>query len=504
VIERSDVKANLPEITGWAKVPVLAVGLVFIGVGIWIGVNLFVQSLPPASTAIQAPVSSPPNTDKPSTSSVPPTTTPPPEGPIPNVQPGPELAAAFRGEYKGKQVVFDGPFIKEDAQRFKDTLKPFEEATGITIEYIGNDQFENSITRRVEDGYAPDLADFPQPGLLASLAKTGKVIDLTTVISQTWLKQNYHPTWLQISQMPGPSSSIQAGVWWRANYKSLVWYPKPAFEAAGYKVPKTWDEMQQLMDDMVADGGTPWCIGIESGDATGWPATDWMEEIMLRTTSYDNYYKWTINELPFTDRVVKHAATIMSNIWFNNNYVLGGRTSILSTNFRDAPEPMFDDPPKCWLHKQGNFITSEFPPDKKFGIDYDVFYLPPIDPQYGKPVLMGGDIVAMFNGVHDRPEVRAVIQYLTLGESLKIWLSKGGTFSPHRDTPPIWYGNPAEQKIFDEISGYTTIGFDGSDLMLEPVGQGTFWMVMTRYVEGSVDLDQALEEIQQGWALGTP
>jgi len=412
-------------------------------------------------------------------------------------QGGPELAAALNGDYKGTKVVFDGPFAEGDAVRFNATVKPFEDATGIDIEYIGNKEFESSIAVRVDGGNPPDIADFPQPGLLATFVKAGKIVDLTDVLNQDWLKQNYKQSWLDMAQIKGSAGPIQAGLWWRVNGKSLVWYPKAAFDEAGYKIPQTWDEMKALMDQIVADGDTPWCIGIESGAATGWPATDWMEEIMLRTTSLENYDKWTTGELPFTSPEVKNAATIMSEIWFNDKYVYGGRSKIVSTNFGDSTAPMFTKPdPQCWLHKQGNFITSFFPSDAVAGKDYDFFYLPPIDPQYGKPVLVAGDIVAMFN---DRPEVRAVMQYLTFGESLKGWVAQGGAISPHNDAQLDWYGSDIERGVAEIIQNADSVRFDGSDLMPGVVGAGTFWKGMADYVSGSVDLDQALAEIQKGW-----
>ncbi len=206
----------------------------------------------------------------------------------------------------------------------------------------------------------------------------------------------------------------------------------------GYTVPETWEELTALMDLMVADGYTPWCIGIESGTATGWAATDWMEEIMLRTTSLENYDAWTKGELAFSSPEVKNAAEVMASIWFNDDYVYGGRESIASTFFGDSPTAMFDDPPGCFLHKQGNFITSFFPEGVVAGEDYDFFYLPGIDEAYGKPVLGGGDIFGMFN---DRPEVRATMAYLTYGEHLKEWMAAGGAIAPHSDIDLDWYGD---------------------------------------------------------------
>ena len=104
----------------------------------------------------------------------------------------------------------------------------------------------------------------------------------------------------------------------------MVWYPKAAFDAAGYKVPETWDEMLALSDQIVADGSTPWCVGFESGGATGWPATDWMEDIMLRTAGTDTYDKWVAHEIPFNDPAVEHAGEVFGDIMFHEGYVLGG------------------------------------------------------------------------------------------------------------------------------------------------------------------------------------
>jgi alpha-glucoside transport system substrate-binding protein len=287
-----------------------------------------------------------------------------------------------------------------------------------------------------------------------------------------------------------------AGVWERVNAKSLVWYPKKAFDDAGYTIPTTWDELVALQDQIAADGDTPWCIGIESGVATGWPATDWMEEFMLRTTSLENYDKWVTGELPFASPEVKHAAEEMSKIWRDDSLVYGGQKAIVSTSFGDAPKPMFDDPPKCWLHKQGNFITSFFPEGLTAGVDYDFFYLPGIDPAYGKPVLVAGDVWSMFN---DRPEVRALMAWFTTGEHLKSWLQSGGTISPHKDSNLDWYGNDIERGVAKIIQDATSVRFDGSDLMPGEVGAGSFWKEMTAYISGSIDLDTALEDIDASW-----
>ncbi len=408
-----------------------------------------------------------------------------------------ELDAAYAGDYKGTVVSMSGPFTDEDAVKFNNSIAEFEKATGIDIQYEGTKEFEASISVRVDAGDAPDIVDFPQPGLLGNFAKAGKVVDVNSFIDTAYLQGQYNQSWLDMATMAGADGNpMTAGVWQRFNGKSLVWYPKAQFDAAGYKIPKTWDELMALTQQIADDGDTPWCIGIESGAATGWVATDWMEDIMLRTTSLENYDKWVKGELKFESPEVKHAADLMSSIWLNDSYVYGGRAGIVSTFFGDAPTPMFENPPKCWLHKQGNFITSFFPAGVKAGTDYGFFYFPPIDPTYGKPFLVAGDIMAMFN---DRPEVRAVMEYFTKGESVKAWLEAGGALSPHKDASLDWYGNDVERGVAELVQQATSFRFDASDLMPGEVGAGTFWKGMTDYVSGSADLDTVLKEIDDSW-----
>ena len=219
---------------------------------------------------------------------------------------------------------------------------------------------------------------------------------------------------------------------------------------------------------------------------------------MLRTTSLDNYDKWITGQLKFSSPEVKHAAEMVGAIWLNDKNVYGGRKAIVSTSFGDAPAPMFNTPPKCWLHQQGNFIVSFFPQDKnlKAGVDFDFFYLPGIDPQYGKPVEVGGDIWSMFS---DRPETRAVMEWFSRGDHLKTWLASGGTIAPQKDAQLDWYGNEIDRGVAKILANATSVRFDGSDLMPGEVGAGSFWKEMTAWVSGSEDLDTALKNIDASW-----
>jgi alpha-glucoside transport system substrate-binding protein len=406
------------------------------------------------------------------------------------------LADAYAGKLKGTVVTMSGPFTDNDAVKFNESVKDFETKTGIDIRYEGSKEFEASISIRVNGGNPPDVVDFPQPGLLANFVKTDKVIDLGKVLDMTKVKANYIQSWLDMGTMTGPKGRIMAGIWGRVNVKGIIWYNKKAFAAAGYKVPTTWVELTNLMTQIKKDGDPPWAIGIESGAATGWAATDWTEQMMLRTTTLDNYDKWVAGQLKFDSPEVRKAVQQWSEIWFTSGNVYGGRRAIATTSFGDASKVLFDKPPKAWLHNQGNFIVSFFPNGLAAGADYDFFPLPAVNPTYGAPLLVGGDIYAMFK---DKPEARAVMQFFTSGESLRTWVQSGGALAPQKDAKLEWYTNPVDRRLGELLKNAAAVRFDGSDLMPGAVGAGSFWKEMTAYVSGTHTLDQALKAIDASW-----
>ena len=410
------------------------------------------------------------------------------------VMPGGALEEAMTGAFDGTTVTVFGAFEGNDPDgvKFDQSMLAFEEATGIDVNYIGNKEFEATIGVRVDAGDKPDVVDFPQPGLFADYVRSGDIIPVSEFLSDEWLSQQYTAGWREFLTVDG----VESGVMHRFSGKSLVWYPKDDFEAAGYEIPETWEELLALTQQIADDGDTPWCIGIESGAATGWPATDWTEDMMLRTTSLENYDAWVAGELPFNSPEVMNAIEAWSEIWFNDAYVFGGRQSVVSTAFGDSPAPMFEDPPQCWLHRQANFITSFFPEGNEYGVDYDFFYLPPMGEEFGRPFLIAGDLIAMMN---DRPEVRALMEYFTTPQSTSGWLEGGGAISAHTSATEDMYGTPIDFAVSELVANATAFRFDGSDLMPGEVGSGSFWEQITGYVNGSIDLETALSEIDASW-----
>jgi alpha-glucoside transport system substrate-binding protein len=379
----------------------------------------------------------------------------------------------------------------EELDNFMAMVEPFTQQTGIEIEFEGTRDIAAVLTTRIEGGNPPDLAGLPGPGQLVEFARNGDLVPLNDVLDMSQMEAEYDPGFLELASVDGQLY----GIFIKASVKSLVWYSPPAFEAAGYEVPTTWEELNALEEQIIADGAAPWCIGLESGAASGWPGTDWIEDIMLRTAGPETYDQWWQHEISWTDDSVRNAWETWGTVVNDPDMVFGGATNALSTNFGDAPFPMFDDPPSCYMHRQADFITSfiqEQFPDLEVGTDFDFFTFPPIDEQYGNPLLVAGDLFGMFN---DTPQARALIQYLVTPEAQSIWAGRGGFISANREVDPSVYPNQINQQVGQMLTEATSVRFDASDLMPEAVNNA-FWSGILDYVSNPDNLDSILENIE--------
>jgi alpha-glucoside transport system substrate-binding protein len=379
----------------------------------------------------------------------------------------------------------------DELDNFMAMVKPFEEETGIKVEYEGTRDLNAVLTTRIEGGNPPDLAGLPGPGQLREFAEEGHLVALNEVLDMGTMRNQYDEGFLKLATVDGDLN----GIFIKAAVKSLVWYNPKAFEAAGYEVPTSWEELNALEDQIIADGAQPWCIGLESGAASGWPGTDWIEDIMLRTAGPETYDQWWTHEIAWTDPAVKNAWDTWGSIVNDADMVYGGQQFVLSTNFGEAPFPMFDDPPKCYMHRQASFITSfitEQFPDVVAGEDYDFFQFPPIDPLQGEPLLVAGDLFGMFN---DTPQARALINYLVTAEAQSIWAERGGFLSANKTVDPGVYPDQLTQQIGEMLAEATSVRFDASDLMPEAVNNA-FWSGIMDYVSTPENLDSILESIE--------
>jgi ABC-type sugar transport system, periplasmic component len=378
-------------------------------------------------------------------------------------------------------------------QNVFDTL--INSKTDYKAEIEADANFEQDVQIRAQAGTL-DVILLPQPGAVVEQAKAGNAVSLEDMgFNIDELNATFGEYFMSLGEYNGKHYGLPTNI----NLKSMVWYPKDDFDKAGYKVPTTWDEMLALSDQIVADGGTPWCVGFESGSATGWPATDWIEDIMLRTAGLDTYAKWATHQIPFNDPSVLNAAKIFGNVMFHPGYVLGGADQTPSIAFGDAPLPMFDTPPGCWLHRQASFINAFFPASAKSGVDYDWFPLPPID-QDG--TLFAGELAVTFRNA---PEVK---DFLTRFMATDVQCAMGadvGTsrISPNVNVGPSCYANPIladASVVLTKALKEGTAGFDASDMMPPAVGSGSFWTGMVKYMQqGPSSIEGILNDIEKSW-----
>ncbi|MEP5155228.1 ABC transporter substrate-binding protein [Planktotalea sp.] len=397
-----------------------------------------------------------------------------------------------------EQITVFGTWLSPEAEIVEEIFDVFEERTGHEVSYVGSDSFEQQVLIDAEAGSAPNISIFPQPGLAADMASRGFLTPLKEG-SADWIRENYAAgqSWVDLGSYADENGDKQLyGMFFRVDLKSLVWYSPENFEDAGYEIPETMEELIALSDQIVADGGTPWCIGLGSGAATGWPATDWVEDMMLRTQTPDLYDKWVSNELKFNSPEVIEAIETFGKFALNDDYVAGGAGAVASTDFRDSPKGLFDSPPQCYMHRQASFIPAFFPEGTVVGEDADFFYFPAFaEKDLGSPVLGAGTLFAITNPSEGAQEL---IEFLRDPAAHEIWMGHGGFLTPHKGVDASKFQDDTSRALNDVLLGATTFRFDGSDLMPGAVGAGSFWTGMVDYASGK-DAASVAAGIDASW-----
>jgi alpha-glucoside transport system substrate-binding protein len=384
-------------------------------------------------------------------------------------------------------LVFDG---------LKAKIEEEAEAAGINVNMQRVDNINQLILTRIQAGDPPDIAVIPQPGVIKQIVDRGEGVELTDDIVPADLIADMTPGTLEAGQIDG----TQYGLMISMNVKSLVFYNKQAWEEAGYEAPETLDELADLTEQIKSDGGTPWCFGIESGTATGWPATDWFEDLIMRYGGADVYNQWVENEVKFDSDVVRQAADFFETNVLADGNVPGGRGSIASVAFGDAEDTMWDDDPGCWMFKQGNFVVSAdfMPQDVVDNVDerIGVFGFPPAEAGGENPVMGGGDLATLLEDNDDSRAMMEILANVDLGTTAA---PDSSFISPHTEFDTSLYPSDLTRQIADVAYQADPFLFDGSDQMPGEVGAGSFWKEMTAWISEQQDLDTTLTNIDDSW-----
>lgn len=416
-------------------------------------------------------------------------------------------------EEVGAEFTLFGAPTGVEGEALQGFLDVYNEETGSNITFTGSDDFESQLRIRVDGGDPPGVAFTPQPGTICEMADAGALASLEDMgFDIAEMETNHSKYWMDLGVC---EDGNHYGIPWFPNFKSVVFYHAPTFEENGYEVPETYEDMVALSEQIVADGLIPWCFGFESGGATGWPGTDWIEDILVRQVGSETYAQWYNHEIPFNDPAVATAFDTFGEIFFGEGFVLGGPENVAGVAFSDSPGPLFQDPPGCLMLKQGSFITNFFvdQPEYEEGDEENigVFAFPTIDGNTG--AMGGGDTIIVFDG--SDANVQAVTDWITPDWQCTLASPGGGGVAPfgghgvegverlpgHKDVNLDCYETEASRVFAEAITtalAENSFVFDGSDLMPPAVGQGSFWTGMVDWSRGT-PTQQVVDAIEASW-----
>ena len=390
-------------------------------------------------------------------------------------------------------------YADAEEESFRAMIQPWVDEHGVEVEYTATRDINAQLTTQIAGGNPPDIAGLPGPGPMAQYARDGDLVPLDDVIDMDTYASQYDEGWITA----GTVDDQLVGIFTKVSVKGLIFYNPQQFEAAGYTVPEDFDGLSALVDEISGSGTAPWGIGLESGAASGWPGTDWIEDFVLRQSGPDVYDQWVAGELPWTSPEITAAFEAFGAWASDEAYVAGGPQQAINTAFGNGGDCLFSDPAECYLHHQASFITGffedNFPDVAVAGETYDFFPMPGIE---YNGVTTAGDLFGMFN---DTPQARSLMQYLTTPEAQQIWVERGGAISPSKEVPVDVYPDETSQRFAEIIQGAETTRFDASDLMPAAMNEAFFGAVLD-YVQDPDSLDSILSELdtvqQEAYAEG--
>jgi alpha-glucoside transport system substrate-binding protein len=392
-------------------------------------------------------------------------------------------------DVRGDPIVMFGPYRGAEADRLVDSLEEYAESAGVEIRYTGSTDFVSDLQRRIDSADAPDIAFVPQPGVVDQLVDDESIFPLDDATSRQ-LVENYDPAVREIAD----SGGVDYAVPFRRTMKSVVWFRRDVFEAEGWALPTTLDELEVLSARITnAERGiAPWCFSISAGDATGWAATDWVEDLVIRRHGVDVYDEWTAGTVEFADPAIEAAFAEFRDLVLRPGRVAGGVVDVVSKRVDRAWEPLLDSEPGCAMYRQADFAIGWMPNDTKVGPDesLDWFVLPGVD-SGAAPLVIGGDEIVQFD---DRPEVNALMTFLASADAGTPWASSGGFLSAKSSISADVYPE-FEGGFIAALATSPVEVFDASDQMHPDIGSGLLWTEITKWVGGAITYAEFAETV---------
>jgi alpha-glucoside transport system substrate-binding protein len=387
------------------------------------------------------------------------------------------LVACGTTDNSGTVTVLGSWTGQEEAQ-FRQVL----DRSGVKYSYQGTRDLDEVLRADVHNGNPPDVAILPSPGDLATYAGAGELKPVGTAASTG----DYDQQWRDLTKVKGTDYAVVV----KADLKSVLWYDPRELTRFG-QPPATWAQLTALAGRISAAGGDPWCLGVASDATSGWPGTDWIEDIVLHEFGTTTYEQWANGELDWTSEPIRTAWQQWGAL------VEAARTPALFTDFGAAGEGMFTRQPGCYVDHQASFIITSYqgyPSHPKPGTGFDFFPFPVMKPAIGAPMEVSADLAAMFR---DTPAAQRVMAYLASGTAQRIWpaIAGSGAFSVDRNVPLGPNANEVTKKVGALLTGeHNRLCFDASDLM--PSAMSTaFNQAVLAYLARPAELDELLKQL---------
>jgi ABC-type molybdate transport system substrate-binding protein len=373
---------------------------------------------------------------------------------------------------KGQHLEVIAEWSGQEQAAFKAVLDGFSKKTGATLTYTsGGDNTSVLVNSRVAGGDPPDVALIAQPGAVAQLAAKNQIFPLTGD-ALTAAQANFSPAWQQLGTLNGKPY----GVFFKAANKSVVWYSTADFSNAGVQPPQTWEDFATV-SKTIADSGVA-AMAIPAGD--GWPATDWFENIYLRTAGLDNYNKLTQHKIPWTDPSVITALQTWATYLKAAGVVEPGATQL---SFTQSEADVFGQSPKAAMLYEGDFVGTDITKLGKFKVgDTAKFFTFPSINGSAPAVVSGGDeAVALKN----TPAAMALMAYLASPEAAGVWAAKGGFLSANTKLDASTYPDETTRALATALVNSKSVVFDMSDQTPAAFGgqkSADEWVQLTKFV----------------------
>lgn len=377
----------------------------------------------------------------------------------------------------------------QELKAFQDVLKPFTAQTGINVKY-STVRDVSQIALNVTAGTSlPDIGLPPTPDNVAGWASKGVTKPLDGVLNWADYSANTFPALVNCPTTDCVGIGVIGGKHYSAFVKSqvkgLVWYNPKVFTGTP---PTTWDALNAITPP---SGTKLWCTTLESGSASGWPASDDIANIVMRTTDAQHYMDWYNGKLKWTDPIIKNAYKLFGTMVSAAN-AYGGPNTVLTTNFGKAGDPLFKTPPGCLFLEQATFITSFFVqdfPNVKAGTDYNFFPHPSINSQYDGNIEGFADSFVMYN---DTPQAEALVKWITSADAQKIWVGDGGTLAARKDVTN--YPDAVSTAAAAIVANAKNILLTAGDQMPADM-QAAFWKSTLDFTNDQTKLDSILARL---------